>query len=142
MKISSKNKNSISTSKVRVPQKRLSKLEQLWSLLQFVFNNNKPVVAILRLEGVIGKGAGMKSGLSLCSLNKLIEKMFELERLDAVCLCINSPGGAPVQSELISKRLTSLAKKLDVPIYSFVEDVAASGGYWLARSCIEWFWFC
>jgi signal peptide peptidase SppA len=74
----------------------------------------------------------MKSGLTISSLNKLIEKMFKIERLDAVCLCINSPGGSPVQSELISKRLSSLAKELDVTIYSFVEDIAASGGYWLA----------
>lgn len=132
MKITNKNKNSISTTKTQNPTKRSSKIDQLISLLPFGFNNTKPVVAVLRLDGVIGKVGVVKSGLTLCSLNKLIEKMFKMDRLDAVCLSINSPGGSPVQSELISKRLSSLAKELDVPIYSFIEDVAASGGYWLA----------
>jgi signal peptide peptidase SppA len=131
MKTINKSKNSISTAKTSINTNRSSKIDQLISVLPFWFNT-KPVVAVMRLEGVIGKGGSMKSGLTISSLNKLIEKMFKIERLDAVCLCINSPGGSPVQSELISKRLTSLAKELGVPIYSFVEDVAASGGYWLA----------
>jgi signal peptide peptidase SppA len=133
MKTINKSKNSISTAKTSINTNRSSKIDQLISVLPFWFNT-KPVVAVMRLEGVIGKGGSMKSGLTISSLNKLIEKMFKIERLDAVCLCINSPGGSPVQSELISKRLTSLAKELGVPIYSFVEDVAASGGYWLACS--------
>jgi len=131
MKTINKTKNSISTAKTPINTNRSSKIDQLISVLPFWFNT-KPVVAVMRLEGVIGKGGSMKSGLTISSLNKLIEKMFKIERLDSVCLCINSPGGSPVQSELISKRLTSLAKELGVPIYSFVEDVAASGGYWLA----------
>jgi signal peptide peptidase SppA len=131
MKTTNKNKNSISTAKTSNTVKRPTKIDQLMSLLQFGFNN-KPVVAVLRLEGVIGKVSRVGSGLSLAGLNKLIEKTFKLDRLDAVCLCINSPGGSPVQSELIAKRIRSLAKEVDVPVYSFVEDVAASGGYWLA----------
>ena len=67
-------------------------------------------------------------------LNKLIEKMFKLPRLDAVCLCINSHGGSPVQSELRCNRIISLAKELHGMVYSWVEVVAASGGYWLACS--------
>ena len=131
MKTTNKSKNSISGAKAPINTKRSSKIDQLMSVLPFCFNT-KPVVAVMRLEGVIGKAGSMKSGLTISSLNKLIEKMFKIERLDAICLCINSPGGSPVQSELISKRLSSLAKELDVAIYSFVEDVAASGGYWLA----------
>lgn len=134
MKNASKSKNSISTAKASATSKRPTKLDQLISVLPFGFNSNKPVVAVLRLEGVVGKVGAMRSGLTLCGLNKLIEKMFKLDRLDMVCLSINSPGGSPVQSELISKRLVSLAKETGVPIYSFVEDVAASGGYWLACS--------
>ena len=58
--------------------------------------------------------------------------MFKIERLDAICLSINSPGGSPVQADLIATRIIELAKVKDVPVFSFVEDVAASGGYWLA----------
>jgi len=114
--------------------KRQNKLEQVLSFLQLGFINSKPTIAILRLEGVIGKGGGMKPGLSMAGVNKLIEKAFEFSQLEAICLVVNSPGGSPVQSELITNRIIQLAKKHEVPVYSFVEDVAASGGYWLATA--------
>ncbi len=92
---------------------------------------NHGTIAVLRLQGVIGK-VGLKGGLTIESLNDSIEKAFKTPKLKALCLIINSPGGSPVQSELIAQRITSLAEKNEIPVYSFVEDVAASGGYWLA----------
>lgn len=88
-------------------------------------------VSILRLQGVIGK-VGFSSGLTLESLNTAIEAAFKPSNLLAVCVIVNSPGGSPVQSELIAKRITSLSEQKKVPVYSFIEDMAASGGYWLA----------
>ncbi len=131
MKITHKNKNVAVNSKISLRSKSPGRFDQLISLLPFGFNS-KPVVAVLRLEGVIGKISSLKSGLTLSALNQNIEKIFKINNLEAVCLCINSPGGSPVQSELIAKRLRDLADEYEVPIYSFVEDVAASGGYWLA----------
>jgi len=97
------------------------------------FKSNHKKVAILRLEGVIGKGTSRtSSGLSLDSLNTMIEKCFNISKLDAVILAINSPGGSPVQSELIASRIINLSKDKKIPVYSFIEDVGASGGYWLA----------
>ena len=52
---------------------------------------------------------------------------------------IISPGGSPVQSEMISQRIRSLSEKNNVPVLAFIEDVAASGGYWLACSADEIF---
>lgn len=94
-------------------------------------------IAVLRLSGVISSKSSMKSGLCLESLNENIEQCFKLPKLEAVFIIINSPGGSPAQSELISSRLRSLANKNKVPLIGFVEDVAASGGYWLACSCDE-----
>jgi signal peptide peptidase SppA len=111
--------------------RRSGKIEQLLSCVPFI-GQSKPVVAVMRLDGIIGKVSSIKSGLTLSSLNQRIEKIFKIERLDAICLCINSPGGSPVQSELIANRIISLAKEKDIQVFSFVEDVAASGGYWLA----------
>ena len=91
----------------------------------------KPIVTILHLEGVIGK-VSMRSGLTIDSLNKKIEDAFAPKRLAAVCIIINSPGGSPAQSELIAKRIIALTKEKKVPVYAFVQDIAASGGYWLA----------
>ena len=132
MKLKSTNQNTAADTRDMVSSKRLSKFEQLFASLPLGLGGGKQTVAILRLEGVIGKAGSMKSGLTLSSLNKLIEKMFEIDRLAGVCLSINSPGGSPVQSELIASRIRNLAKEKEVPVYSFVEDVAASGGYWLA----------
>ncbi|WPY00315.1 S49 family peptidase [Candidatus Trichorickettsia mobilis] len=113
-------------------ERQIGKFEQILSMLPFKFQSQKPVIAVLSLNGIIGKVSNLKSGLCLHSLNELIEKAFAISKLRAICLSINSPGGSPVQSELIAKRITSLAKSKKIPVYSFVEDVAASGGYWLA----------
>ena len=72
MKATSQSKNSISSVKVPVGSKRLDKIDQLMSLLPLGFYNTKPVVAVMRLEGVIGKAGAMKPGLTISSLNIFI----------------------------------------------------------------------
>ena len=57
--------------------------------------------------------------------------------MKAVALQINSPGGSPVQSEMIANRIRELSDKNNIPVLAFVEDVAASGGYWLACAADE-----
>lgn len=89
-------------------------------------------IPTLRLSGVIGQAGFMRSGLSISSLNKLIDKLFADKKAPAIALIINSPGGSPTQSSLIAKKIIDLAKKKNKKVLSFVEDVAASGGYWLA----------
>lgn len=112
-----------------IAKPQISKLEQFFAS---IFGDSKEVVAVLRLSGVIGKVSTVQSGLTLESLNELIEKAFKIKKLKALCLIINSPGGSPVQSELIAKRIRTLAKEHKIKIYSFIEDMAVSGGYWLA----------
>lgn len=109
----------------------ISKLDQVMNFFKTSLKG-KHVVSVLRLYGVIGRVGGFRHGLSIECVNELIEKAFSFDKLAAVCLCINSPGGSPVQSELIARRITDLATEKNVKVYSFVEDVAASGGYWLA----------
>ena len=65
-------------------------------------------------------------------MRKRIDDAFNQDRLAAVLVSVNSPGGSPVQSELISTYLKMKAKKEKVSLTMFVEDVAASGGYWIA----------
>ncbi|MEO3435320.1 S49 family peptidase [Inquilinus sp. CAU 1745] len=91
-----------------------------------------PIVPVLRLSGVIGQGGGLRQGLTLAALAGPIEKAFSMKHAPAVALAINSPGGSPVQSALIAGRIRELAAEKKKPVYAFVEDVAASGGYWLA----------
>ena len=130
------NESTIASTNPVVDKNALSRIEQFLSLLPF-FKNSNPVISVLRLEGVIGKVGAFKTGLSIDGLNELIEIAFNKPKVKAVCLVINSPGGSPVQSELIASRIISLSKAKNIPVYSFVEDVAASGGYWLAAAGSE-----
>lgn len=101
-------------------------------IFSFLLRPAAPVVAVLRLHGVIGRAGPLRSGLTLRNLAGPMERAFSLSHLKAVAVSINSPGGSPVQSALIHARLRALAEKRNVPVLVFTEDVAASGGYWLA----------
>ena len=91
-----------------------------------------PVVPVLRLSGTIGMATPLRPGLSIAALAGPIEKAFSMSKVGAVAVMINSPGGSPVQSSLILKRLRQLADEKKKKIYVFCEDVAASGGYYIA----------
>jgi serine protease SohB len=97
-----------------------------------MFGSMRPTVSVLRLIGPIGQVGPLRSGMTLRSLAGLIDRAFKPRNLKAVALVINSPGGSPVQSSLIQQRIRSIAMRKGVPVLVFVEDVAASGGYWLA----------
>ena len=91
-----------------------------------------PLVAVIRLNGAIGTGG--RAQLNDEAMAPIIEKAFKRGKPKAVALVINSPGGSPVQSSLIAARIRRLAEEKAIPVHAFVEDVAASGGYWLAAS--------
>lgn len=97
------------------------------------FLKSPPRIAVLRLQGVISSGA-RAGGLSDAALAPVIERAFRKGRPAAVALALNSPGGSPVQSSLIAARIRRLAVERKLPVHAFVEDVAASGGYWLATA--------
>jgi signal peptide peptidase SppA len=105
-------------------------VERLW--------RRGPVVSVLRFEGVILPRA-RRNAISLASHSAAIERAFRVRGLVAVAIVVNSPGGAPVQSALIYRRIRQLAEKKNVPVIAFAEDVAASGGYWLALAGDEIF---
>jgi serine protease SohB len=92
------------------------------------FLTKHPLVPVIRLQGSIGSG---RSTLNDAGLAPVIEKAFRMKPA-AVALVINSPGGSAVQSSLIAARIRRLAIEKGIKVHAFVEDVAASGGYWLA----------
>ena len=104
----------------------------------FFWQSQKPTVAVLRLQGVIAAGTGgVRRSLSLEAVDAQLKKAFSLPDVKAVALLINSPGGSPVQSQLIADRIRQLADKKHIPVIAFCEDAAASGGYWLACAADE-----
>lgn len=90
-----------------------------------------PVIPVVRLQGVIA--AEQRPGrLNIATVEPLLAKAFAMKAAPAVAIVINSPGGSPVQSRLISKRIRDLADQHGKPVLVFVEDAAASGGYFIA----------
>ena len=96
------------------------------------FLKKPPHVAVIRLAGAIGAAGRFGQGLNDAALAPLIERAFSRGKPTAVALVINSPGGSAAQSSLIAGRIRRLAEEKGIPVHAFVEDVAASGGYWLA----------
>ena len=102
------------------------------NLIPLRFRKSVPVVNHVTLSGAIGIGTPMRPALTLKSVNPVLERAFKRKGLSAVAISINSPGGSPVQSALIHDRIRELSDEKKVPVIVFCEDVAASGGYWLA----------
>ena len=104
----------------------------------FFWRSDKPIVAVVRLQGVISPASGgVRRNLNLETIEPQLKKAFSLSSVKAIALVINSPGGSPVQSQLIADRVRQLADKKQVPVMAFCEDAAASGGYWLACAADE-----
>jgi len=107
-----------------------------WSRLN-PFGPRDPEVAVVRLHGQIGGGSSFQPGLSIDRLEAPLRAAFTSSRTTLVALSINSPGGSPVQSDLIKSRIEALARENDKPVVAFTEDVCASGGYWIAQGADE-----
>lgn len=94
--------------------------------------SGRPVVPVVRLSGPIGLSMPLRSSLTFAGVASLLERAFSMKGAKAVALVINSPGGSPVQSHLIYKRIRALAEEKAMPVHAFIEDVGASGAYMLA----------
>lgn len=91
------------------------------------------VVPVVRLQGVIA--ADQRPGrLNIAGVAPMLKRAFAIKSAPAVAIVVNSPGGSPVQSRLIAKRIRDLAAEHDKPVLVFVEDAAASGGYFIATA--------
>jgi serine protease SohB len=96
------------------------------------FRRDRPIVPVVRLTGVIGFSTPLRPGLSLAGVARTLDRAFAVRRAAAVALSINSPGGSPVQSHLIFRRIRELADEHKRPVIAFIEDAGASGGYMIA----------
>jgi serine protease SohB len=106
-------------------------------LLPRRFRGDTPVVPVVRLTGVIGFSTPLRPGLTLAGIARTLERAFAMRNASAVAVAINSPGGSPVQSHLIFRRIRDLAQEKGRRVIAFVEDAAASGGYMIACAADE-----
>lgn len=87
--------------------------------------------AVITLEGTIQS----KGAVSADRVVKSLQQAFKDSGTQGVVLRINSPGGSPVQSAIIYDEIQRLrAKHPDTPIHTVVEDICASGGYYIAAA--------
>ena len=98
----------------------------------FSFFKKKVVIPHVRLTGIIGSAGRFKQGMELANQRDILKKAFSVKKISHVAISINSPGGSPVQSHLIYSYIKELAIKKKVKVIIFAEDVAASGGYFIA----------
>ena len=104
-----------------------------WKPISKFTGSENTVIPVVRLQGTIAAGGSQLSQrINLASAAVPLQKAFSMKRSPAVAIIVNSPGGSPVQSSLIGKRIRALASENDKKVLMFVEDVAASGGYWIA----------
>ena len=101
------------------------------------FRGDIPLVPVVRLSGVIGFSTPLRPGVTIATMARPLERAFGMRNARAVALLINSPGGSPVQSHLIYRRIRQLAQEKEKPVIAFVEDVGASGGYMVACAADE-----
>lgn len=84
-------------------------------------------MAVVKLNGPIMPG----TKVSAEAINPLLEEAFKNKSSAAVVIQANSPGGSPVQSALINDEIIRLKKLYNKPVYAVVEDICASGCYYI-----------
>jgi protease-4 len=85
--------------------------------------------ALIEVNGVIAPN----SNASADNISAGLQEAFKDKRTQGVILRINSPGGSPVQAGNINDEIRRLRSKYpDIPLYAVVEDICASGGYYIA----------
>jgi Periplasmic serine proteases (ClpP class) len=122
-----------------VPQPPLSTriFDAIKPVLPRKLRGDIPIVPVVRLTGIIGFSTPLKPGMTLASVTRALDRAFSTRHARAVALLINSPGGSPVQSHLIFRRIRQLAEEKGLRVFAFVEDVGASGGYMIACAADE-----
>ena len=93
--------------------------------------SSKIGINVVSLRGIIGDLGKFQKGLTMENSSSLLERAFTFKKPKVVVININSPGGSPVQSELIYNKIRELAEKNKTKVITVAEDVAASGGYML-----------
>lgn len=87
--------------------------------------------AVVDVKGVIMDGADA----GYTAVSESLQEAFEDERTKGIVLRINSPGGSAVQSAMVYDEIKRLQKEYaDIPVYAVIEDLGASGGYYIAAA--------
>ncbi|MBM6549996.1 S49 family peptidase [Marinomonas ostreistagni] len=88
-------------------------------------------VAVMRMQGVIGAQAEIDANEYVA----LLDEIYANPSTKALLIEMNSPGGSPVHAGILYDAITQYrAQRPEVPVWVVVEDMAASGGYYIAAA--------
>ena len=96
--------------------------------------SNRAKIGVVQLHGVI---SAQSDGLNVGSAGPLLRRAFDAANGRPVILDIESPGGSPVQSDLLAAMIRRLADRAGVRVHAVIREVGASGGYWIACAADE-----
>ncbi|MCF8205414.1 MAG: S49 family peptidase [Methylotenera sp.] len=105
----------------------------LWTQGRHVAPTTAPHTALVEVRGEIAVDTEASAELLLAAL----KDAFKDDGAQAVVLRINSPGGSPVQAGIVYDEITRLKKQYDKPVYAVVEEMCASGAYYIAAAADE-----
>ncbi|HEX4173304.1 MAG TPA: S49 family peptidase [Acetobacteraceae bacterium] len=94
----------------------------------------RPRINVVEIHGLIAPRPG---AVSVGTMAPLINRAFRSARGQSAVLDIESPGGSPVQSDLIAALIRRRAQEHNVRVHAVIREVGASGGYWLACAADE-----
>jgi protease-4 len=101
--------------------------------IEDITKKEKPFIAEISLSGVISQAGDIDSD----EVYDLLKEAFEHQNSKAVILRLNSPGGSPVQSNRINNAINVLRKRYKKKLYVVMEDICASGCYFIAAAADE-----
>ena len=107
----------------------------MWLQGRHVTTTTAPHTALIEVRGEIAADTEASAELLLAAL----KDAFKDEAAQAVVLRINSPGGSPVQAGIVHDEIKRLKKQYDKPVYAVVEEMCASGAYYIAAAADEIF---
>ena len=107
----------------------------LWMQGRHVTPTTTPHTALVEVRGEIAADTEASAEMLLAAL----KDAFKDDAAQAVVLRINSPGGSPVQAGIVYDEIKRLKKQYDKPVYAVVEEMCASGAYYIAAAADEIF---
>ena len=106
-----------------------------WAQGRHVTPSTAPHTALVEVRGEIAADTEASAEQLLAAL----KDAFKDDAAQAVVLRINSPGGSPVQAGIVYDEILRLKKQYDKPVYAVVEEMCASGAYYIAAAADEIF---
>lgn len=95
-------------------------------------------ILLIPIQGAISDGGYLDdSSVSPAYITRVLHKARQDNNIRAIILRVNSPGGTVTASDLIYRQIKEFSKSQDIPVYTHITNLGASGGYYIAMSSMH-----